>query len=169
MSARAARRSWIAGMIVGAVAFPAAGAWAERAPRPADLVILQERQTMQGPEWIGVFGVVVDPEQAGMRRVRIWQETLDTTTTSTDVIHCSSKAPMRITGDGSGTKRRVIVRELNPGGLVTAANRLDHKIWWATCVPGQAGRDPAELGVVARQLGYNGNLSEREQVLVAPP
>ena len=47
MSARAARRSWLAGMIVGAVAFPATGAWAERAPRPADLVILQERQTMQ--------------------------------------------------------------------------------------------------------------------------
>jgi len=154
---------------MGAVALAAPGGWAERAPRPADLVILQERQTMQGPEWIGVFGVVVDPAQAGVRRVRIWQETLDTTTTSTDVIHCNSKAPMRITGDGSGARRRVIVRELNPGGLVTAANRLDHKIWWATCVPEQAGRDPADLRTVARQLGYNGNLSEREQVLVAPP
>jgi hypothetical protein len=68
---------------------------------------------------------------------------------------------MRVTSDGS----RFFLRELNPGGAITAANRMDHLIWWATCFPELAGQEPAGLAARARQLGYSGLLRESEQVL----
>ena len=68
---------------------------------------------------------------------------------------------MRVTSDGAN----FYVRELNPGGAITSANRIDHLVWWATCFPEQAGKDPAGLGPLARQLGYSGSLRESEQIL----
>ncbi|MFZ0407058.1 MAG: hypothetical protein WAM11_02980 [Cyanobium sp.] len=135
-----------------------------RAPRPADLVILQEWVTREGPQSIGVYGIKVDPLMPDNRSVQVWQEQLDRVTIATDKIRCSPQGPMRVTG----TANRLIVRELNPGGPITQANRLDHLIWWAVCVPAQAGKDPAGLGALARSLGYSGQLIEREEVLVAP-
>jgi hypothetical protein len=72
---------------------------------------------------------------------------------------------MRLTRQG----RALLIKELNPGGGVTDANRLDHQIWWAACFPAQAGKDPATLGAVARQLGYSGQLREQQQVLPGNP
>jgi len=135
-----------------------------KAPRPPDLVVLQEWTSRLGPQTIGVFGIKADPLMADNRSVKIWQETPDRVTIATDKIRCSTTGPMRVTG----TATRLIVRELNPGGPITAANRLDHLIWWAVCVPAQAGKDPATLGALARSLGYSGQLVEREEVLVAP-
>jgi hypothetical protein len=68
---------------------------------------------------------------------------------------------MRVTSDGA----YLYVRELNPGGAITPANRIDHLVWWATCFPEQAGRDPAGLAGLARQLGYSGTLRESEQIV----
>lgn len=152
-------------LLIGLGLAPAAPApaAAEPVPRPADLVILQERVGHKGPELIGVFGVVPDPVQEGVRRVKVWSELRDRLKVSTDVVHCTPSAPMRITGD----ERRLILRELNPGGPITPSNRLDHMIWWAACHPEQAGRDPAALAAVARSLGYSGTLPEREQFLPA--
>ena len=50
-------------------------------------------------------------------------------------------------------------------GAITTANRIDHLVWWATCFPEQAGKDPAGLGPLARQLGYSGSLRESEQIV----
>jgi len=46
---------------------------------------------------------------------------------------------------------------------------LDHKIWWAACFPEQAGKDPATLTALAKQLGYSGQLIEQQQVLPGNP
>ena len=64
---------------------------------------------------------------------------------------------------------RLLIKELNPGGAITEANRLDHQIWWAACHPQQAGRDPATLAAIARELGYSGVLREQQQVLPGNP
>jgi len=137
---------------------------AEPAQRPADLVILEERVGHEGKQVIGVFGREPDPSQPDVWRIRLWDEMQEDLTISTDVVHCSPSAPMRITG----LDRKLILRELNPGGAITRRNRLDHLIWWAACHPDQAGRDPATLAPLARQLGYSGTLRESEQVLPAP-
>jgi hypothetical protein len=42
---------------------------------------------------------------------------------------------------------------------------VHHLVWWAVCHPEQAGREPAELTGVARQLGYSGSLRESVQIL----
>ncbi len=135
-----------------------------KAPRPAGLVILQDKITREGPVAIGVFDAKADPRMPGTWSVQIWEEKSDRVTIATDKIRCGPEGPMRVTG----TATRLIVRELNPGGPITPSNRLDHLIWWAVCVPAQAGRDPATLGTLARSLGYSGQLVEREEVLVVP-
>jgi hypothetical protein len=141
---------------------------ADPVPQPADLVVLQDRVGRGGRELIGVFGTEVEAAEPEVRRVRIWEEKRDRVTVSTDVVRCSPTAPMRITGREGRLGRRLIVRELNPGGAITRENRLDHLIWWAACQPEQAGKDPATLAPLARRLGFSGTLVEREQVLPAP-
>ena len=129
--------------------------------RPAGLVILRERLSHQGHTVVGVYAVESDAATPGLRRVKVWEEEPHNVTVRVDTIRCSPAAPMRVTSDGS----RFFVRELNPGGPITAANRLDHLIWWATCFPEQAGKDPAALTALARQLGYSGQLRESVQIL----
>ena len=72
---------------------------------------------------------------------------------------------MRLTRKGSN----LVIKDLNPGGQITEANRLDHQIWWAACFPEQAGKDPATLQATARQLGFSGLLREQQQVLPNNP
>ena len=135
-----------------------------KAPRPKDLVILYRSESVLGRREIGVFGATADPRQPGLWSVQVWEETRDRVTIATDRISCTPAAPLRITGEGS----QMYVRQLNPGGAIHDVNRLDHLIWWAVCVPAQAGKDPATLGALARSLGYSGQLVEREEVLVVP-
>jgi len=135
-----------------------------RAPRPPDLVVLLRSQSVNGEKQIGVFGAMVDPQRPGLWSVQVWEETRDRITIATDRVGCSSTAPTRITGSGS----QLLVRELNPGGAIHPANRLDHLIWWAVCHPSLAGRDPAGLAAEARRLGYSGQLLEQQQLLRAP-
>ena len=160
---------WLPGELLPGSLRPAAAAQNPlpddaKPPRPADLVILQEWISREGPQSIGVYGIKADPRMPDNWSVQIWQEQPDRITIATDKIRCSPTGPMRVTG----TATRLIVRELNPGGSITPANRLDHLIWWAVCVPAQAGKDPATLGALARSLGYSGRLIEREEVLVVP-
>ncbi|KEF42528.1 MAG: hypothetical protein ER33_05620 [Cyanobium sp. CACIAM 14] len=145
-------------------AAPAGAARDNAENRPAGFRLVQEKVTHRGREVVGIYGLAADPAQQGLWRVQVWQELDDRVTVATDKISCSVSAPLRITG----TRSRLIVRELNPGGVITPANRLDHLIWWAVCVPEQTGRDPASLAAVARRLGYSGQLPEREQILLAP-
>jgi hypothetical protein len=154
--------------LAGILSLPALAA--EEAPRsneesrPPGLKVLQDKVTHRGREVVGIYGAVVEPGPSGMWRVQVWEELDDRVTVATDKIGCSVSSPMRITG----TARRLLIRQLNPGGLITPSNRLDHLMWWAVCVPAEAGRDPATLGPLARKLGYSGRLPEREQVLMLP-
>lgn len=132
--------------------------------RPPDLIVLQERISHQGLLSTGVFGAAPDPALPGLWRVKLWRETPERVEVSVDVVRCDPSAPMRLTGDGS----RLIMRELNPGGRITLANRMDHLVWWAVCSPAHAGQDPAGLAGVAGEMGFDGRLQEREQVLPAP-
>jgi len=131
--------------------------------RPPGLVLLQERQGREGLEAIGVYGASPDRLQSDLWSVKVWLERPNNVQVRSDAIRCGSTAPMRITTDG----RQTYLRALNPGGAITPSNRVDHLIWWAVCHPAQAGRDPAGLAGVARQLGYSGQLVEREEVVVA--
>jgi hypothetical protein len=99
-----------------------------------------------GTHWLGVYGRVAEPDQPGLWRVKIWQEWSDRVEITTDSIDCR---PGRATRAGV-TASKVVVQTLNPGGPINPANRLDHLIWWSTCFPEQAGRDPAGLGPLAR-------------------
>ncbi|WP_411868464.1 hypothetical protein [Vulcanococcus limneticus] len=129
--------------------------------RPTGLVVLEERPTMAGPEVIGVFSVSRDPSDPAVRQIKVWLEKPNDLRVRTETLRCSPAAPMRITSNG----RQFILRELNPGGIITPANRLDHQIWWAACFPEHAGKDPAGLAAVARQLGFSGQRQERQEVL----
>jgi hypothetical protein len=135
-----------------------------RAPRPAGLVILLRTESVLGSRQIGVFDARSDPRQPGLWSVQVWEETRDRVTISTDRIGCTTTAPLRITGTG----RQLLVRQLNPGGAIHDASRLDHLIWWAVCHPELAGRDPAGLRAEARRLGFDGRLREQQDVVLAP-
>jgi len=133
--------------------------------RPAGLVLLREWQTMDGLHAIGVYDAKVAANDASARTIVVWLEEPGGVKLAVETLRCSPEAPMRLTRRG----RDLLIRELNPGGAITDANRLDHQIWWAACVPEQAGKDPAGLATLARQLGYSGRLREQEQVVPAGP
>jgi hypothetical protein len=135
-----------------------------RPQRPDGFVLLEERGGFEGIRAVGVFGARPDPGQEGLWRVQVWEEVHDRVTIATDKVSCRPSAPLRITGRG----RTLIVRQLNPGGPISPANRLDHQIWWAVCHPALAGRDPGTLGPEARRLGFDGRLIESEQLLPGP-
>jgi hypothetical protein len=129
--------------------------------RPPGLILLQERPGLGGKQAIGVYGAVADRETPGLWRIKLWDEQPHDVKVRSETIRCTPAAPMRVTSDGAN----LYVRELNPGGAITPANRMDHLVWWATCFPEQAGRDPAGLAGLARQLGYSGTLRESEQIV----
>jgi len=133
--------------------------------RPADLVLLREWSNMDGSYAIGVHGVKPDPRDRSARTIVVWVESPSEVKLALDTLRCSPDAPMRLTRKGSD----LMIKELNPGGQITDANRLDHQIWWAACFPEQAGKDPATLKAQARQLGYSGLLREQQQVVPSNP
>lgn len=129
--------------------------------RPPDLLVVFEREVAGGKQVLGVYGITPDSAERGLRRVKVWEETPESLLSRHETIRCSPAEPLRVTNDG----QRLLLRHLNPGGQVTGANRFDHLVWWASCFPEQAGKDPASLAGLARQLGYSGGLPEREVVL----
>lgn len=129
--------------------------------RPAELVLLEERTTMEGKQAIGILKASADPSEPGLWRVKVWDERPNQTLVRDETVRCRTTDPMRVTSDG----RHRMLRFLNPGGVITPANRRDHLVWWAVCFPEQAGRDPAQLGPTARRLGFSGHLVERELVV----
>ncbi|WP_198949688.1 hypothetical protein [Synechococcus sp. 1G10] len=131
--------------------------------RPAGLALLFERDIADGKQALGVFGISADPVQPQVWRIKVWEELPNDVKVRSETVQCSPTAPLRVTNDG----RNLILRELNPGGVVTPANRIDHLVWWATCFPEQAGKDPNSLRSLALQHGYSGNRVEREQVVPA--
>lgn len=133
--------------------------------RPAGLVLLRQWQTMEGTYAIGVHDAKPDPRDPSARTIVVWLEEPTGVKLAVETLRCSPAAPMRLMRRGSD----LVIRELNPGGPVGPANKLDHQIWWAACFPEQGGRDPATLGALARQLGYSGQLREQQQVVPGSP
>lgn len=154
-------------LLVALAAALAPPSWAEGGgvrpedARPSGLLLLQERPGLGGKQAIGVYGAVADAKVPGLWRIKLWDEQPNDVKVRSETIRCTPSAPMRVTSDGVN----FYVRELNPGGAITSANRIDHLVWWATCFPEQAGKDPAGLGPLARQLGYSGSLRESEQIV----
>jgi len=139
---------------------------ADPAPRPPDLSLLQESTSMrEGTHWMGVYGRQEDPQQPGLWRVRIWREWSDRVEIGRETIDCRPGQATRAGVSGG----RLVVQTLNPGGAITPANRLDHLVWWATCAPELAGRDPAGLAAEARRRGFDGQRLERFEVLSGTP
>jgi hypothetical protein len=129
--------------------------------RPPGLIVLEERPSQKGLRVLGLHSPKPDPTSPGLVRVSLWVQQGTNASVRIDTVRCSTTAPMRLTSEGE----RWLLRELNPGGAITTANRVDHLVWWAVCHPELAGRDPATLQGVARQLGYSGTLRETEQLL----
>jgi hypothetical protein len=138
-----------------------ARAQSEAPDRPVGLIVLDERPSQKGLRVLGLYGPKADATSPDLWRVQLWQQQGNDATVRTDTVRCSLTAPMRLTNEGG----RWLLRELNPGGVITPANRVDHLVWWATCHPQQAGKDPATLQSLARQLGYSGTLRETELIL----
>ena len=157
------RRAGFAGWLGFALLVLAAGPLrAEPAPRPPDLLVIQQKSTFQGPETIGVYGRVVEPGHPGQWQIKLWREKVDRLVLDSESIDCRPGHASRI----GSVDNRVVVQTLNPGGLITPATRLDHRILWATCAPDQAGRDPELLTPVARRLGFDGQ--QQESLIVLP-
>jgi hypothetical protein len=154
-------------LLVALAAALAPPSWAEGGgvrpedARPPGLLLLQELPGLGGKQAIGIYGAVADAETPGLWRIKLWDEQPNDVKVRSETIRCTRSAPMRVTSDGPN----LYIRELNPGGEITSANRIDHLVWWATCFPEQAGKDPAGLGPLARQLGYSGSLRESEQIV----
>lgn len=101
--------------------------------RPAGLVLLREWQTMNGTHAIGVYDPKPDPRDASARTIVVWLEEPTGVKLAVETLRCAPVAPMRLSRRGSD----LVIRELNPGGPVGPANKLDHQIWWAACFPGR--------------------------------
>jgi hypothetical protein len=148
------------GALLSGLLLPPA-ALAELPDRPPGLVVLEERPSQEGLQVLGVYGPRLDPASPALWRVSLWLQRGAVVTVRTDTVRCSASAPMRLTNE-SGRWQLV---ELNPGGPIHPGNRVHHLVWWAVCHPEQAGRDPAQLMGLARQLGYSGSLRESVQIL----
>jgi hypothetical protein len=157
--------------LVALAALLASPAWAEgggvrpQDARPPGLILLQERPGLGGMQAVGIYNVVADPSSPGLWRIKFWDEQPNDVKVRSETVRCSPAAPMRVTSNAA----YLFLRELNPGGPITPANRIDHLVWWATCFPEQAGKEPAGLAALARQLGYSGTLRESEQIVPGRP
>jgi hypothetical protein len=154
-------RVWAAALALLPGVLAPAGALAQDPSRPPGLVVLEERPSQEGPRVLAIYGPRRDPASPDLWRVSLWQQRGVEVTVRSDTVRCSASAPMRLTNE-SGRWQLV---ELNPGGSIHPGNREHHLVWWAVCHPEQAGREPAELTGVARQLGYSGSLRESVQIL----
>ena len=135
-----------------------------RRRRPADITILASRPVANGTYTLGIFSISTDTADPALRRYKLWKEYPNDLVIPTESVNCSLDGPVRVKRDEAA----IYVRRLNPGGLITEANREDHLVWWAACVPEQAGVDPATLAGKAKKLGYSTLLVESTETLRLP-
>ena len=134
-----------------------------RASRPADLVVLETRE-VGGTSTFGIFAVQVDSADPELRRYKLWRESPENLIIPTESVSCSRTEPMRVTRD----KTAIYLNRLNPGGLITPANREHHLVWWAACEPQHAGADPSALREKAKALGFSTLQNESQEMLRLP-
>ena len=133
--------------------------------RPAGIKVLETRPAAGGTYTLGIYSITKDPTDPDLRRYKLWREYPDDLVVPTESVRCSKDAPTRVTRD----KEAIYVWRLNPGGVITEANRENHLVWWAACVPAQTGVDPTTLTTEARKLGYSTLLVEAMELLKLPP
>ena len=134
-----------------------------RASRPADLVVL-ETSELGGTSLLGIFAVRVDSADTELRRYKLWRESPENLIIPTESVSCSRTEPMRVSRD----KTAIYLNRLNPGGLITSANREHHLVWWAACEPEHAGADPSALTEKAKALGFSTLQNESQEMLRLP-
>jgi hypothetical protein len=106
----------------------------------------------------------MDPADPDLRRYKLWRESPENLIIPTESVSCSRTDPMRVTRD----KSAIYLQRLNPGGLVTSANRENHLVWWAACEPELAGEDPSALKEKAKSLGFSTLQVESQEILRLP-
>ncbi len=124
--------------------------------RPSTMVTLETREVDGGLYTLGIFSIEGDSVDPDLRRYKLWKEYPHDLVVPTESVNCGTEGPMRVTRDDQA----IYVRRLNPGGVLTSANREDHLVWWAACVPDLAGVDPATLKPKALELGFSTLLTE---------
>ena len=134
-----------------------------RASRPADLVVLETRE-LGGTSTLGIFAIKVDSADPDLRHYKLWRESPENLIIPTESLSCSRTEPMRVTRDQTA----IYLNRLNPGGLITSANREHHLVWWAACEPDHAGRDPSALTEKAKALGFSTLQVESQEILQLP-
>ena len=134
-----------------------------RASRPADLVVLETRD-LGGTSLLGIFAIQMDPADPDLRRYKLWRESPENLIIPTESVSCSRTDTMRVTRD----KSAIYLQRLNPGGLVTSANRENHLVWWAACEPELAGEDPSALKEKAKSLGFSTLQVESQEIFLLP-
>ena len=134
-----------------------------RASRPADLVVLETRE-LGGTSTLGIFAIKVDSADPDLRHYKLWRESPENLIIPTESLSCSRTEPMRVTRDQTA----IYLNRLNPGGLITSANREHHLVWWAACEPDHAGRDPSALTEKAKALGFSTLQKESQEILRLP-
>jgi len=132
--------------------------------RPSTMATLETRQVDGGLYTLGLFSLAGDEADPNLRRYKLWKEYPHDLVVPTESVNCSTTTPMRVTRDD----KAIYLRRLNPGGVITPANREDYLVWWAACVPDQAGVDPSTLRQKAQELGYSTLLRESVEVLRLP-
>ena len=134
-----------------------------RASRPADLVVLETRE-LGGTSLLGIFAIREDSADPDLRHYKLWRESPENLIIPTESLSCSRTEPMRVTRDQTA----IYLDRLNPGGLITSANREHHLVWWAACEPSHAGQDPSALTDKAKALGFTTLQKESQEILRLP-
>jgi len=132
--------------------------------RPSEMTVLETQSIGGGTYTLAIYAIKGDASDPDLRRYKLWKEYPDNLVVPTESVNCGRTSPLRVTRDNDA----IYIRRLNPGGPITAANRENHLVWWAACVPSQAGQDPATLSTKARELGYSGLLVETIETLRVP-
>lgn len=132
--------------------------------RPSDMTVLETQSIGGGTYTLAIYAIKGDASDPDLRRYKLWKEYPNDLLVPTESVNCSTTEPLRVTRD----QEAIYIRRLNPGGVLNDSNREDHLVWWAACVPAEAGKDPATLADQARQLGYSGLLTETTETLRVP-
>ncbi len=129
--------------------------------RPYNLVILDRRSDFRGQYLLGIYDLNRDSSDREVKRFKLWQELPNDLKVHSEFVRCSTTDPLRVKRD----TKLIYVRRLNPGGVVTKANREDHLVWWAACFPDFAATTPKTMHKTALKLGYSTQLIESLEVL----
>ena len=131
---------------------------------PNNLKVLLRKPKFKGEYLLGIYGIEKDAFDEEVRRFKLWHQNASTIKIAIETVRCSPEEPLRVKRD----KTNIYLRRINPGGIITSANREDHLVWWAACFPELTGKNPSELKEKAKSMGFSTFLAESQEILKAP-